>query len=466
MRQILPWLLLTFLGALFFAGCSGEDPAPSPTPAKASPVAQAPSTPTPSPTPEKTGPSPEYLKLQRKADGLVLGGAYSEALPLVEQLAAEQPGDPENQYNLLLCHGWAEEQPTRDSAAYKAAEKVLAALPADAKGLKALRYLACAEITLPKEYGKETRASQGVFDHYPKESYELNGDVPFHADLKPKLRPAGEAELFEALASPTRFPGLKVLPKGTRVNIIKEHGYHYSLNNWRKPMRKGTEPDKTVFDVAAFLVEVMSEGEFQGQKGWLVHHVDHWTGGAGDPWGVWIENQVNLKKPLDLAGEPIDMSKVKVIDPNGGKNLHDWRDEKTKLYGFRSEYGGEGKWVIPPQFKDVAPHGFQGGLCAVLENEKEAAAWGFIDPTGEWVIKPRFQYPATFRNGYAMVTELGPRKRVQHEWHEGHKSGNTIVTDWSKPGRIETRIERETKRRGWIDITGRFFEKEPKEWSQ
>ena len=95
--------------ALFIPGCSGDEPAPTPSAtASAAPTPQATATKapnavkTPDPHFSPLGGKPateeekEYYRLQKKAEDLVFAKNYKDAIPLLEQAYEQQPKDYEN----------------------------------------------------------------------------------------------------------------------------------------------------------------------------------------------------------------------------------------------------------------------------------------------------------------------------------------------------------------------------------
>lgn len=73
----------------------------------------------------------------------------------------------------------------------------------------------------------------------------------------------------------------------------------------------------------------------------------------------------------------------------------------VKLPGAKSDryalIDHEAKVVIEPTFTEVKP--FSEGVAAV----RRGAKWGYVDPTGQWRIKPRYSSAYSFQNGYADV---------------------------------------------------------------
>jgi hypothetical protein len=72
-------------------------------------------------------------------------------------------------------------------------------------------------------------------------------------------------------------------------------------------------------------------------------------------------------------------------------------------YGFQEAVWSK-KIIIAPQYTDVL-HGFSEGLAAVAIGEKDKKLWGFIDNTGQWVIRPSYGDASKFYEGLASVKE-------------------------------------------------------------
>jgi len=72
-------------------------------------------------------------------------------------------------------------------------------------------------------------------------------------------------------------------------------------------------------------------------------------------------------------------------------------------YGFQEAVWSK-KIIIAPQYTDVR-HGFSEGLAAVAIGEKYKKLWGFIDNTGQWVIRPSYRDASKFYEGLASVKE-------------------------------------------------------------
>jgi len=72
-------------------------------------------------------------------------------------------------------------------------------------------------------------------------------------------------------------------------------------------------------------------------------------------------------------------------------------------YGFQEAVWSK-KIIIAPQYTDLR-HGFSEGLAAVAIGEKYKKLWGFIDNTGQWVIRPSYRDASKFYEGLASVKE-------------------------------------------------------------
>lgn len=89
--------------------------------------------------------------------------------------------------------------------------------------------------------------------------------------------------------------------------------------------------------------------------------------------------------------------------------------KKRMLKPFRNEAGMYGymgykkKIIIEPVFEDV--YQFSEHLAAV----KSKNLWGYIDTTGDWIIKPQFVKAETFKNGVATVQKDGVNYLINTE---------------------------------------------------
>ncbi len=305
---------------LLLGGCGGDDPAPTPSPAKTT-VATPAATTQPEATPTETAGTPDagisplggkpateeekkYYNDQKAAEDLALARNYQEAIPKFEELIKRNPEDAENYFYLMLSHGWLEDRPSKKSKAYSNAEKVLELAKDPKLSDRARHYIIAAQFEEPPadfKYKIDTRTAQNSFVHYPDESYRLLSDTPVHTELQPRLDPEGKTILWESAISPDHFKDqVKIVPKGQMVKILGEQAFLYSLTSWRKPVRpKPAKYNDKMFDVAVVYVEVISEGDHKGTKGWVVHHMDRWIDRAGeDPWAVWLPNRIDLAHPF------------------------------------------------------------------------------------------------------------------------------------------------------------------------
>jgi hypothetical protein len=87
-------------------------------------------------------------------------------------------------------------------------------------------------------------------------------------------------------------------------------------------------------------------------------------------------------------------------------------------YGFQEAVWSK-KIIIAPQYTDVL-HGFSEGLAAVAIGEKDKKLWGFIDNTGQWVIRPSYGDASKFYEGLASVKENNKYGYID-------KKGNFII---------------------------------------
>lgn len=306
--------------ALALVGCSGGDtPAPSASPTTATETTATPSA-TPATTPVATPtaaitPAPhisplggkpatedeiQYHNLQKKGVDLALARNYKEAIPIFEQALEQQPEDLKNVFYLLLSHGSLEPVPTKGSAAYPYAQKVMKLAPTSSEAERARGYLAAAELNIPKDfkYGAETLGALGSFAFEPEAKYKLASPAKLHTELGPRLGKSAKSTLWEAEVAPKLTPNFIELKKGTEVTILSEANYFYSLTGWRTPIRDEPEKyDTSIFEVNAFYIEVTSDGDEKGKKGWVINQVDRFlSADRDDPWGVWISNRLGLPR--------------------------------------------------------------------------------------------------------------------------------------------------------------------------
>ena len=160
-----------------------------------------------------------------------------------------------------------------------------------------------AELSIPEdfEYGKKTFASYGKFLYDDETAYKLQDDSPLHVNLSQRLGKSAKAKLWEAEISPKMVGGLVNLKKDTEVRILAETHYFYSLTSWRKPLpREPKEYSSNIFELNAFFIEVISEGEDKGKTGWLVNQMDRYLDETkNDPFGTWIPDRLGLDREAD-----------------------------------------------------------------------------------------------------------------------------------------------------------------------
>lgn len=310
------------LTSVALTGCSGGGDAPAsatplPSVSTTPPATATPAVPSPTatPGPEAGTPNPqisplggkpateeekEYYRLQTRAKDFVLARDYEKAIPLLEQAAKQRPNDVENAFYLLLSHGSLEVIPSKGSAAYPYAKKVVELAPNTNEASRARSYLVGAELSIPKgfKYGDQTFHSLGEFQFEPETAYKLVADTPLHTELAARISPDGQKTLWETEVAPKMSGGTVLLKKGTEVQILSESHYFHSLTSWRKPLPKEpTEYDDSIFEVHGFYVEVVSAGDNKGKKGWIINQVDRFIDKPGDdPFGVWISNRLGLAR--------------------------------------------------------------------------------------------------------------------------------------------------------------------------
>jgi len=61
------------------------------------------------------------------------------------------------------------------------------------------------------------------------------------------------------------------------------------------------------------------------------------------------------------------------------------------------------KLLLPYRFYTMFWARFSDGLCPARESNDLFSLWGYIDKTGEWIIKPQFSTARNFENGAATV---------------------------------------------------------------
>lgn len=309
---------------LSLAGCSGSDqPAPTSSPAaptststpvstpsavpSATPTAAAPTgaqTPAPHISPLGGKPATEdeiqYHNMQKKGVDLALARNYKDAIPILEQALEQQPEDIKNVFYLLMSHGSLEPVPTKGSAAYPYAQKVVELAPNSTEAERARSYIAAAEWNVPKDfkYGTTTMESMGAFAFDEEAKYKLVAPAKLHTEIGPRIGKNAKSTLWESEVAPKLVGNFLELKKGTEVTILAENHYFYSLTSWRTPLKDTPDKyDDTIFEINAFFVEVTSDGDDKGKKGWLVNQIDRFISkDREDPWGVWIPDRLGLAR--------------------------------------------------------------------------------------------------------------------------------------------------------------------------
>lgn len=89
------------------------------------------------------------------------------------------------------------------------------------------------------------------------------------------------------------------------------------------------------------------------------------------------------------------------------------------VWGFRDQTG---KWLIEPRFDDAEDFFEERGAAAVIQDmpqdeesdepipestPSKRIRWGIIDPSGNWVVEPRFDAIGVFKDGIAVASDGG-----------------------------------------------------------
>lgn len=290
-------------GSLAISGCTGGGGADAtPTPGGETATASATPTPTSTFTPfvAETA-SPEeiaYYNLKKKAEELVLARSFEEALPVLDEASTIQPDDLDVIFLLLLTHGNLETEPVVGSPAYEYAQKLIE-LKADAKEAERARSYIASAHSEPEEpktrVGADTIAARRGFKPEEGASYELTTDTFLFTGAAQSLGREGKKRLWEMEVYPEGETEMLGIPKGQTMVVLAQDEYYYSKNAWRGPVPENSKKwDSSMYQVGAFYVEITSDGEFKGKRGWIVNQLDRWvTDEDGkDPWGVWIPNRL------------------------------------------------------------------------------------------------------------------------------------------------------------------------------
>lgn len=129
---------------------------------------------------------------------------------------------------------------------------------------------------------------------------------------------------------------------------------------------------------------------------------------------VWRYDPELIKELARITREKKFPSKYEVMKKTYEANLPKALKERISIrgpsaikvgdkYGFQEAVWSK-KIIIAPQYTDVL-HGFSEGLAAVAVGEKDKKLWGFIDNTGQWVIRPSYGDASKFYEGLASVKE-------------------------------------------------------------
>lgn len=321
MSKLKPLLIASGLSLVLLSGCSGGGSEATPTETatpemSASPEAALPaelaSPDRPDPRVSPLGKKPaseeekEYYRLHKKAEDLVLARDYENAIPLFEEALEERPDDVKNSFYLLLAHGSLEPVPSKGSAAYPYAKRVVELAPDSNEANRAKAYLIASEFSPGDDfkYGDKTFFSYGNYFFDTGVPYKLSTPAHLHTEYNPRLSSSAKATLWETEIAPDLASDTVLLDAGTEVEILTETHFFHSLTSWRKPLPP--EPknlDTSIFEVHAFYVEVVSEGDNKAKKGWLVNQIDRFIDKPGeDQYGVWIPNRLNLEREISPEG--------------------------------------------------------------------------------------------------------------------------------------------------------------------
>ena len=135
------------------------------------------------------------------------------------------------------------------------------------------------------------------------------------------------------------------------------------------------------------------------------------------------------------------------------ENLHVLESDRVKVgdkYGFKDKAG---HIIVKPQFTDAHYVFSDEGLVAVAIGEEGNKLWGFINRTGQWVIRPKYQDVRAFHGGRAPV-------KVKDKWSYIDAKG-TLIT---KPQFDEAYLfiggvakVKVGNKEGYINETGELF---------
>lgn len=125
------------------------------------------------------------------------------------------------------------------------------------------------------------------------------------------------------------------------------------------------------------------------------------------------------KEFIDVAGKVVIVPRD--FEPINGFTNGLARGNITNTSPYTKGYIDKtGKLVIDT--KAMGACEFSEGLACV-----QAGKWGFIDPSGRYVIKPQFDEVSYFREGFATVTFWDQSKASQHKQGYLDKTGRIVI---------------------------------------
>ena len=131
------------------------------------------------------------------------------------------------------------------------------------------------------------------------------------------------------------------------------------------------------------------------------------------------------ERVIDKQGKYVSDLKSGVVLPCGngltlvGINVSWVERAVNRRYGFVDQ---SGQYVIKPAFDDAFC--FTEGMAAVRVGDADTGKWGFIDSTGAFVIDPRWGFAFPFKNGIATVALAGSIKK---KWGAIDRTGLEII---------------------------------------
>lgn len=183
------------------------------------------------------------------------------------------------------------------------------------------------------------------------------------------------------------------------------------------------------FSEGVAAVELNKRFGYVGTDGHFVVEPKYFRAGPFREGFAWVVTRKPLT-PLGTGEYGFALSgQVTYIDHSGQEVRHSFSAEHVsnfsdglaavrpgKIFGGCSERVGylnpKGEWSIKPQFDEA--HDFSEGLAAVNKGGKchMGGKWGYIDKDGTLVIPFRYDSAGQFTNGHACVTEDEHRKLI------------------------------------------------------